>query len=459
MKVAWRKVFPTQLANQLALLLTVAVLLSNLIAMFILQQTGALIHPLSRDLVIERITTAYVLASHVEDTAVAQALATMQSDNARYWLSLTPDVAPHPMREEELRLSKELSSRITPVPIEPVMVQLERHDGGMARTVSFGWVGREPLQLRTSLRLPDARYLNALQHPAEAYEWSRLLAYALPVSSLPLLFILLFFVRRVVKPIKTLAQATEQISQGHWQRPLPLQGPLEAQELTQAFNVMQQHLMYYIESRTRMFSALSHDLNTPVTEIRLLAELLEPGPLRDDILDSLAQLQAMISETINFIRDGSEQEMPEHISLNNLLDELARRYQTLQQPVSWFITESIYCQCRPLALKRALTNLIDNAIYHAGDAEVHAFLDKQHIRIVIRDHGPGIPVEQLEQVFEPFIQLGHGGARNRTIGAGLGLGLAIARTCIHAHGGELILENQSPAGLCAVVVLPQLNMD
>lgn len=455
MKTVWRKIFPAQLANQLTLLLAVALLLSNLIAMLVLQQAGALIHPLSRDLAIERITTAYLLASHAEETTAAQTLAHMQSDNARYWLSQTPDVAPHAMREEEQRLSKELGSRISTALEEPVMVQLERHDGGMARTISFRLSGREPLQLRTSLRLPDNRYLNVLQHPAEAYEWSRLLAYALPVSCIPLLLIVLFFIRRVVKPIKTLAQATEHISRGQWQAPLPLQGAQEARELTQAFNLMQQHLSHYIESRTRMFSALSHDLNTPVTEIRLLAELLEPGQLRDDILDSLAQLHAMISETISFIRDGSEQEMPESILLNNLLDELARRYQTLQQPVSWHITQPIRCQCRPLALKRALTNLIDNAIYHAGDAEIYAHADKQQITIEIRDHGPGIHADKLEQVFEPFVQLGDCAARNRTNGAGMGLGLAIARACIQAHGGELVLKNQSPAGLCAIVRLPQ----
>jgi signal transduction histidine kinase len=138
------------------------------------------------------------------------------------------------------------------------------------------------------------------------------------------------------------------------------------------------------------------------------------------------------------------------VSLNEMLDDLARRYRTLEQPVTWEWAEAIICRCRPLALKRALTNLIDNALRHAGDAHISLGREESGmIRLEILDHGPGIEPAWLTQVFEPFVQLGRGGA-----GGGLGLGLAIARACIQAHGGELALENRPPAGLCAVVRLP-----
>jgi signal transduction histidine kinase len=288
-----------------------------------------------------------------------------------------------------------------------------------------------------------------LQHPAGAYEWSRLLAYTLPVTTIPVLLIVIFFMRRVVKPVKDLAQATERVSRGEWIAPLPLTGPQEARDLTLAFNVMQERIARHVEGRTRMLAAISHDLNTPITELRLQVELLEDGSLRDDMLESLAELRAMVRETLDFVRGDALQEKTRTVSVNGLLDDLARRYQTLEQPVSWGVIEPIDCHCRPLALKRAITNLIDNALKHAGDAQVSVWLEEGGlIRLEILDHGPGIEPSWLTQVFEPFVQLGRGGA------GGVGLGLAIARACIQAHGGELALENRPPAGLCAVVRLP-----
>jgi signal transduction histidine kinase len=235
---------------------------------------------------------------------------------------------------------------------------------------------------------------------------------------------------------------------------LPLSGPQEARDLTTAFNVMQERIARHVEGRTRMLAAVSHDLNTPITELRLQMELVEDGPLRDDMLESLDELRAMVAETLNFVRGDAVQEPTVAVSLNEMLDDLARRYRTLEQPVTWASAEAISCRCRPLALKRALTNLIDNALRHAGDA--HISLGRENggmIRLEILDHGPGIEPAWLTQVFEPFVQLGRGGA-DVSQGGGLGLGLAIARACIQAHGGELALENRPPAGLCAVVRLP-----
>ncbi|WP_371874971.1 MULTISPECIES: sensor histidine kinase [Pseudomonas syringae group] len=201
-----------------------------------------------------------------------------------------------------------------------------------------------------------------------------------------------------------------------------------------------------------MLAAISHDLNTPITELRLQMELLEDSPERDDMLDSLDELRAMVRETLNFVRGDAVQEATVRISLSALLDDLARRYQSMGQPIVWQREQEVHCHCRPLALKRALTNLIDNALRHAGDATVSLAVEGSEIRLEILDHGPGIEQAWLTQVFEPFVQLSHNGADNTQ--GGLGLGLAIARSCIQAHGGELTLENRPPAGLCAVVRLP-----
>lgn len=446
---------PRRMANQLALLLVLALAASNLIAMAYVQLTGALLHPVSRTFSLERLTIAYRAAHRLSSSDADQLLVPMSANDARFWIDARPEITPFDMRQEERRLIADLRSRLPAAADMSIVMQLERTDGGLARGHLFSPIRWEPLRLRTSIRLPDGRYLNGVQHPLQAYEWSRLLSYSLPVTSVPVLLIVVFFMRRVVHPVKALAAATERVSRGERMAPLPLSGPLEARELTQAFNVMQERIARHIEGRTRMLAAVSHDLNTPITELRLQVELLESGSTRDDMLESLNELSAMTRETLNFVRGDAMQEQTSSLALTAMLDELVRRYRTMGRRVQWAGAEPIEIRCRPLALKRALTNLIDNALIHAGDATLSLQRGPEGVCIEVRDHGPGIAPCALEQAFEPFVQLSPPPARDGAgIGAGMGLGLSIARACIHAHGGELILENRQPAGLCAVVRLP-----
>lgn len=443
------RLWPQRLVHQLAVLLIIALLASHAIAVLLLQRTGELVHPLSRDQLLERLSTAYHAATQLAPTDNGRLLAAMGDAEARFWVAGAADVQPFSMHAEERRLTSQLATRLQ-VPPERIHMQLERVGGGPAREQVLSPAGWEPLRLRSSIVLPGGAYLNALQHPSGAYEWGRLLAYALPVSIVPILLILLFFIGRVVRPFAALAAATECISRGERIAPLPLAGPREAQELGQAFNRMQERVARHVEGRTRMLAALSHDLNTPLTELRLQLELLDEGPLREDLLESLDELRAMVAETLDFIRDDAVQEPTVRLSLNRLLADLAQRYRTLDQPVVWRLGDELFCRCRPLALKRALTNLIDNALLHGGDAQVTLQrYASGELCLEVLDHGPGIDPGKLAQVFEPFVQLS--GERR---GRGLGLGLAIARACVQAHGGELSLENRPPAGLCAVVRLP-----
>ncbi|WP_054086042.1 MULTISPECIES: ATP-binding protein [Pseudomonas syringae group] len=442
------------MTQQLALLLLIALLASNGIAMLYLQRTGALIHPLSRTLAIERLITAYHATQGLSAADASRLLAAMQTPDSELWVSAWPVANTQDMRAEEYRLVADLSQRLM-LPAETTIgMQLERISGGPAREHVFVAAGWAPLRLRTSIDLLNGSFLNGIQHPAGGYEWGRMLAYTLPVTTIPVLLIVVFFMRRIVQPVKTLAKATERVSRGEWIPPLPLSGPQEARDLTTAFNIMQARIARHVEGRTRMLAAISHDLNTPLTELRLHMELLEDGPARDDMLESLDELRAMVRETLNFVRGDAVQEATAEISLTALIDDLAKRYATMGTPIGWDGASEIRCRCRPLALKRALTNLIDNALKHAGDATVRLF--KTHdgdIRLEVLDHGPGIEAAWLTHVFEPFVQLSKTGT-DHPQGGGLGLGLAIARACVQAHGGELTLENRPPAGLCAVVRLP-----
>ncbi|WP_033727649.1 ATP-binding protein [Pseudomonas cremoricolorata] len=436
------------MVSQLSVLFCLALLASNLIGMALLHRHGTLLHPLSRDASLGQLVAAYHVAHALAPAQAAQLLSVMGDGQARFWLDEKADVEPFAARREEQRLAHDLRARL-PLPTQASLnVQLERANGADARTHLLSASGWAPLRLRSSLALGNGQYLNAVQHPSGAYPWRTLLAYSLPVTTLPVLLVLIVCINRVIRPVKSLAAATERVSRGEWIAPLPLRGAGEARDLTRAFNTMQASLARHVEGRMRLLAAISHDLNTPLTELRLQVELLEEGPARDDMLESLGELSAMVRETLTYVREDAVQEATCTVNLNDVLGELTRRYQLLGQPVTWPDSVDIRLRCRPLALKRALTNLIDNALKHGTSAQVAVREQGDSVVLEILDQGPGLPEAWLEKVFEPFVRLGPSDH-------GLGLGLAIARSCIHAHGGELVLQNRQPSGLCAVIHLPR----
>lgn len=450
-----RLLWPRNLVGQLMLLLVVALLLANLIAIAGIQLVGALLHPMSRSLAVERLSVAWQANAQLSPQQSTNLLATLPKKTLRFWVDEQPEVQPFSMEREERRLARELRDTLALPASVSVAMQLERTDGGHARGHLFSFFSVEPLRLRTSVLLPDGRYLNGIQPMVQAWEWSRLLAYCLLVASVPLALICFFVIFRVVRPVRLLASAADRFSRGENTAPLPLSGPEEARELTRAFNQMQIRLARHSESRTQMLAAMSHDLNTPLTGLRLQVELLEPGEARDDMLESLNDLRAMVSETLNFIRGEASEESSQAVSLTTLLDDLVRRYQLLGKAVNWSGAAHILIECRPVALRRALGNLIDNAFAYGGDAALTLSCDDQAVSINVQDSGPGIAADKLAHVLEPFVRLpGTQVLEKRESGGGLGLGLSIARACIHAHGGELTLSNRQPTGLCATVILP-----
>ncbi|EPN86560.1 sensor histidine kinase, partial [Pseudomonas syringae pv. actinidiae ICMP 19101] len=188
--------WPRRMTQQLALLLLIALLASNAIAMLYLQRTGALIHPLSRTLAVERLITAYHATQGLSAEDASRLLAAMQTPDSELWVSAWPIANTLDMRAEEYRLVADLSHRLK-LPAETTIgMQLERISGGPAREHVFVAAGWAPLRLRTSIDLLNGSFLNGIQHPAGGYEWGRMLAYTLPVTTIPVLLIVVFFMRR-----------------------------------------------------------------------------------------------------------------------------------------------------------------------------------------------------------------------------------------------------------------------
>ena len=260
----------------------------------------------------------------------------------------------------------------------------------------------------------------------------------------------LIAVRWATGPLSSLATAAEKLGEDINRPPLPETGPSEAQRAARAFNTMQRRLSRFIAERTRVFTAMSHDLKTPITRLRLRAEMLEDEALRAKIVKDLAEMEAMVTQTLEFMRDAGTQEAVQRVDMMTLLESLQTDYQDTGSTVGIEGRIAQPYPGRPLALRRCLTNLVDNALRYGGRATIRLEDAAERLTIRVLDDGPGIAREELEQAFEPFYR--GEASRSRETG-GTGLGLGIARNIARAHGGDLVLRNRAEGGLEATLTL------
>lgn len=277
-----------------------------------------------------------------------------------------------------------------------------------------------------------------------------LLTLAVLLASVVLLSLLA--VRWVVRPLHRLRGAAEALGRDINRPPLAEAGPLEVAETARAFNTMQRRIRSFVEDRARILAAVSHDLKTPLTRLRLRAELLDDEALRDKVLEDLADMETMVAATLDFMRGVEAGEESRRVDLMALLETVAENAREAGGRVSLAGAVGAPVVARPTALKRCLVNLVDNAVRYGGGAEITAAEIPGAVRVVVADDGPGIPEALLEQAFEPFYRID--GSRARHTG-GTGLGLGIARNIARAHGGELTVRNRDGGGLEAELVLPR----
>jgi signal transduction histidine kinase len=282
-------------------------------------------------------------------------------------------------------------------------------------------------------------------------------AYTPPTGSAMLLFalcigLLAWLVARIAtKPLRQLADAADKLDISRAGEPLPEQGSSEVRAATRAFNRMQRRIYEDVRERTGMLAAISHDLQTPLTRLRLRLEKLPDAALRDKLVGDMQAMQQMLQEGLELARSMDNGEPVQLLDLDSLLDSLCSDAAEAGQPVEYAERCAVQLQAQPLALRRALSNLLDNAVKYGQRAEVSLSRDARGCRIRIRDFGPGIPPQLLEQVFTPFYRIEH--SRSRATG-GTGLGLSIARNIVLRHNGELALSNHPAGGLQVDVVLP-----
>jgi signal transduction histidine kinase len=260
--------------------------------------------------------------------------------------------------------------------------------------------------------------------------------------------------RTITRPLADLATAADAVGRGKTVEPLQERGARELRRATRAFNAMQERLNRYLDSRTRVLAAMSHDLRTPITRLRLRVESIEDEALRTRCVDDLDEMTRMVRGALSVFRGLNDQEQSVPVDIDALLEELQRRYAEVNASVAIEGRATAPFVGKPLALKRCLGNLVDNALQCGENAAIAVTDSADELTIRVLDDGPGIPEAEIERVFEPFYRLES--SRNRATG-GTGLGLSIARDVAQAHGGSLVLENRAAGGLEAKLVLPRLQ--
>ncbi len=271
------------------------------------------------------------------------------------------------------------------------------------------------------------------------------------LSGIVVLLLSVWAVRRAVRPLAAFAAAAERLGCDVRAAPLAESGPREVREAAQAFNGMQQRLRAFVEDRTEMLAAISHDLRTPITRLRLRAEFIEQPDQQKKVLLDLAEMEAMIDAALAFARDDAEHEAKRMLDLRALAETVCDNARDAGLDAQFIGGEAVRVHAAPMALKRALTNLVDNATKYGKCARVSLAATAEHGVISVDDDGPGIPPSEVERAFRPFYRLER--SRNRATG-GAGLGLSVARSVARSHGGDVTLENRPEGGLRAILTVP-----
>ena len=258
-------------------------------------------------------------------------------------------------------------------------------------------------------------------------------------------------VRIVTAPLRALARAAERLGTDVGGASLPDMGPKEVRQATRALNRLQSRIRKLIGDRTQMLAAISHDLKTPITRMRLRAELIEDDKQRAKMLADLNEMESMIGSTLAFLREDADKEETRVIDLAAILETICDDMADAGHDVSFAGLTHATLRGKHVALKRAFTNLIDNACKYGGSVRVELTASASDLRVAIDDCGPGIPDAEKEKVFAPFYRIEN--SRSRSTG-GTGLGLTVARSIIHAHGGDIVLSDRPEGGLRVKVRLP-----
>ncbi len=463
-----RRFFPHSLTGQTILVLFVGLIITHVVSMLVYSfDRGQVLSEMGINQIARHMANITRLVNE-SPVGWRERIVEALNDPA-FRVSLSPESILAPAKEKSRRtgvIRKNMERRLQGETIHRVVVQFtdtpETQPAGHYR-ISVRWVRmfvdrvfyNSPMDrsLRISVKLKDGQWINFSSPMPEAGSfWATATVMSTLLMALAVLLLSVWVVRRLTAPLGALARASKRLGRNVDAPPLPEVGPLEVRQASRAFNDMQNRLRSFIEDRTRMLAAISHDLRTPITLLRLRAELVDDEEVRDKMIANLDQMEDMIASTLAFAREDAESEDSRNVDFAALLGSICDDMSDVGLPVDLDTADRIFYECRPRAMSRALTNLIENAVKYGGGAHVRLKDGGQSLNITVEDDGPGIPADRIDEVFAPFYRVEQ--SRNQETG-GIGLGLSVAGTVIQAHGGEINLANRHDGGLRVTVQLPR----
>jgi len=460
-----RHLWPDRIATRIAVIMVAAMLLTQMFGYVIfLGDRNGWWSQSRLDPVVERLRGPIEAASRLPFEERVTFLASISSVKLSAYQTFTPQASIRAAPPLE-RLRDHFLRRL-PHLVDQVLVEADMPEPGpgpMAGPVP-GFMPGPPLigfppplhqPVTLWLRLADGTWLTAtmplgeLLPPPPFHRW---MPWLIGISTI--IVISLVAARGISRSLRRLAGAAEQLGINMAGNPLTERGPQEVRSVTRAFNEMQGRLQRFVEDRTRMLAAISHDLRTPLSRLRLRAENLPPESEKSKIVADLDLMDRMIAATLTFARDDVAGEKRVKLDLASLLQAVCDETIDAGGRASYQGPDYLAVEAAPLSLMRAITNVVENAVKYGGVADTVLHETAEGIEIRVSDAGPGIPVAELEHVFEPFYRLDPARASNETSGSGLGL--AIARHVFRAHGGDVELANGPTGGLIARMTLPRI---
>ncbi|MBE7244166.1 MAG: HAMP domain-containing protein [Actinomycetospora chiangmaiensis] len=277
--------------------------------------------------------------------------------------------------------------------------------------------------------------------------------------ALTLALLCVWATRALTAPLARLAGAAEAFGTRDDHVALPEAGPEEVLAVARALDRMRSRVRRLIDDRTQMLAAISHDLRTPITRLRLRAEFIEDEGARAATLRDLDQMNGLVEAALSFVRDGQIRDAGSHslVDLASVVQTVCDGFSDIGAPVSVERSRHVLVRGQPDELQRAITNLVDNAVKYGGRARLVMEGSARGVRVCVIDAGPGIPEAEREAMLQPFVRGDR--ARNLNAASGFGLGLSIVQAIVEAHDGRLVLENRPEGGLCAAIELPLAARD
>lgn len=442
------KLWPRTLGVQLIVVTAAAVLVSNLaVAAWFELGNERLSESELNERVVERAASTATLLAAIPNRSRSEAAAAMSSGLWTFSLR-TGRVSPISMNDAEAKLASRLKAMLPPeksmLPVFVHTAVLQPPIGGRGRRLSGD-------AIQFTVPVVRGTHLIATFYRPPTPGWPTEVTIAAVMAIVVASAASAYISRRVARPLSALAAAASVAARGGTAPSVPEEGPDDVSNAAKAFNAMTERVSRTLQSQRQLLSAVGHDLRTPLTAMRINLEFVEDHDLRERLGANLDELQALTESVLSAAR-GAGGEAKRNIDLSALVESLCADLDDLGEPVIWQGHGPAPLACRPDEIRRAVRNLVENAVAYGRKAEVQIAESKAAYEIVVDDDGPGISEEDKSRVFEPFVRLES--SRNADTG-GTGLGLTLVRAIAQGHGGGIELQNRPEGGLRATLRLPR----